>query len=279
MEKDTCKVGHSGRYPWGSGEKNKKQGLSIYRHKDGTLTKLGKRKAERAAKSYAKATGKKLVLNKVQKKKEQKNEETNKKRTYKDLSYKELTDLNNLIKARQEFLKLTGQEPKVNRFKYLKNEAFWPAIKQAGKDSLQGFFTKTFKNALGLNNNNNKNNNNNNNNKNDNNNKNNKNNSKKIDIPKDINVDNLTTTIKRGGKLIKKATSAKTSQDIADKIAYKGEKIINNTLKKYSGVSYKSLSNKTREYRDSTLVDLLAEYKVNNISDIAKRKISRARTL
>ena len=115
MVKDTYKVGHSGRYPWGSGEKNKKQGFSIYRHKDGTLNSLGKRKAERAAKSYAKATGKKLVLSKVKKEETKNNNDLkNKTKNIKEMSTKEINDVINRIKAENELARLTYVQKKEN---------------------------------------------------------------------------------------------------------------------------------------------------------------------
>lgn len=143
MEKDTYKVGHSGRYPWGSGEKNKKQGLSIYRHKDGTLTKLGKRKAERAAKSYAKVTGKKLVLSKVKKEETNNNDSKNKTKNIKEMSTKEINDVINRIKAENELAKLTYVPKKENiisriikPIKSVGSNIIKPAITESGKSVL-----------------------------------------------------------------------------------------------------------------------------------------------
>lgn len=192
-------------------------GVRKYQNKDGSLTPLGKKRADKLKKDYERLTNK-PIKEKYKSPKNWKELATSKPRNLNDndllKQFNRLNTENQVLKLKHEINQKT-QSTGSKIIKTFGKKVLAPALIDSGKNSLRAFFEKSFKTKLGVINNNN--------NKNNENNKNNKNN--KGGTTNNINIDlgSALTTLSNNYK--KSADNKLKGQKTIDKVK---DKSINN---------------------------------------------------
>lgn len=148
--------GHSGRWPYGSKNNGKGPSINLYKNKDGSLNKLGQKKARKAAEKYAKITGKKLVVTNKDNPRNNKPEnavskpEPSKKKSIGQMSISEMKQQIDYIETRNKLVKLMTPANKVepkpgfiksikNRLTQQKDDVIWPAVTDSARSTLTNY--------------------------------------------------------------------------------------------------------------------------------------------
>ena len=123
---------------------NMKWGRRRYQNKDGTLTPLGKKRADKLRKQYLDLTGKKQLRG--DKPKQSTQPDKPKTKSISEMSDDELQKLINRKRLEQQYLQLSPK--KVSAGKKFVDKVLLPAATEAGKKALSSYMEKQFRAAL-----------------------------------------------------------------------------------------------------------------------------------
>lgn len=121
-----------------------KWGRRRYQNKDGTLTPLGKKRAEKLRKQYLDLTGKKQLRG--GKPKQSTQPDKPKTKSISEMSDDELQKLINRKRLEQQYAQLSPK--KVSAGKKFVDKVLLPAAQEAGKKALSSYMEKQFRAAL-----------------------------------------------------------------------------------------------------------------------------------
>lgn len=123
---------------------NMKWGRRRYQNKDGTLTPLGKKRADKLRKQYLDLTGKKQLRG--DKPKQSTQPDKPKTKSISEMSDDELQKLINRKRLEQQYSQLSPK--KVSAGKKFVDKVLLPAATEAGKKALSSYMEKQFRAAL-----------------------------------------------------------------------------------------------------------------------------------
>ena len=123
---------------------NMKWGRRRYQNKDGTLTPLGKKRADKLRKQYLDLTGKKQLRG--DKPKQSTQPDKPKPKSISEMSDDELQKLINRKRLEQQYSQLSPK--KVSAGKNFVDKVLLPAATEAGKKALSSYMEKQFRAAL-----------------------------------------------------------------------------------------------------------------------------------
>ena len=123
---------------------NMKWGRRRYQNKDGTLTPLGKKRADKLRKQYLDLTGKKQLRG--DKPKQSTQPDKPKHKSISEMSDDELQKLINRKRLEQQYSQLSPK--KVSAGKNFVDKVLLPAATEAGKKALSSYMEKQFRAAL-----------------------------------------------------------------------------------------------------------------------------------
>lgn len=123
---------------------NMKWGRRRYQNKDGTLTPLGKKRADKLRKQYLDLTGKKQLRG--DKPKQSTQPDKPKTKSISEMSDDELKKLINRKQLEQQYSQLSPKKISVGK-KFIDN-VLSPAAQEAGKKALSSYMEKQFRAAL-----------------------------------------------------------------------------------------------------------------------------------
>ena len=124
-----------------SGVLGMKWGVRRYQNKDGTLTPLGRKRAEKLRREYLAITNKKQIRGDTKK-----NDTSEKQKSISEMSDDELQKVINRKRLEQQYHQLTPKQ--ISAGKKFVDKVLAPAAQDAGKKALSAYMEKQFRKML-----------------------------------------------------------------------------------------------------------------------------------